>query len=114
MKTRICSECGCEFTTATAHGDFCSSPCRKSFNNRRALRGAELYDLFMALRYERELAAKLKVWKVICRLAAGYRADDIAERDGRKSWRSIRKVLERHVGTLATVISNTTWKRYNG
>ena len=33
---------------------FCSQSCRKSFNNRRATRGALLYDLCMKWRKDRE------------------------------------------------------------
>jgi len=33
---------------------FCSKPCRKSFNNRRATRGALLYDLCMKWRKDRK------------------------------------------------------------
>lgn len=104
LRARCCLECGSEFTTAVAHGDFCGAACRKAFNNRRMVRGAELYDLFMVLRYERKLATRLKVWKLICRMALGFRDEDRAERDSRKSWRPARKVLERHTYLHATNI----------
>ena len=33
---------------------FCSNPCQKAFNNRRATRGAILYDLCMKWRKDRQ------------------------------------------------------------
>ena len=67
--------------------DFCSSACRRSFNNRRALRGAELYDLVMTARFDRPLAKVLKVWGWIARLATSFRDEDRRDRGGRPSWR---------------------------
>jgi hypothetical protein len=111
IKVKACVECGCDFTPGAAHGDFCSSPCRKGFNNRRALRGAELYDLFMVLRYERDLAKKLHVWKILCRMAMGFRAEDQAQRDGRKSWRPARQVIDRRADLHATVVATNIMGR---
>jgi hypothetical protein len=50
------------------------------------VRGAELYDLFMGLRYERAAANEDKVWSAMTNLARAYRDADVALRDGRKSW----------------------------
>lgn len=86
-----CPECG---SAHTAKGAFCAEACRTVFNNRRKERGAELYDLFMAFRWERELAATLGIFQAICRLASNWRQEDRERRDGRKSWRHPRIVLE--------------------
>lgn len=108
---RTCSECGTEHLAAARHADFCTTECRKAFNNRRLVRGAELYDLVMVLRYERPIAKALKVWKLICRLAAVHRDEDVRQREGRHSWRPAKQVIERYPYLAATSISNTTWRR---
>jgi hypothetical protein len=91
---RTCVECGTPYGAAQAHGEFCGPACRKAFNNRRQLRGAELYDLVMAWRCERTLAASMKVLRAICRLAADFRAADRRERPGRRSWRHPRRIAD--------------------
>jgi hypothetical protein len=68
-------------------------------------RGAELYDLFMALRYDRPGCAGLGVWKALCRLAMLFREEDVADRAGRKSWRSPKHVLGRRTDIFATVVA---------
>ena len=107
---RTCSECGEPFQSTMAHADFCGAPCRKAWNNRRAVRGAEIYDLFMCIRHERGVARAVKAWNLICRLASMYRDEDHRERAGRKSWRSARDVLARRPYLRATV-SNISIKR---
>ena len=67
-------------------------------------RGAELYDLWMTLRYDRPLAQAYGVWKLLCRLAWQYRDEDNARRNGRKSWRSPRAILDRNPSLRATVV----------
>lgn len=99
-----CDECGEAFVSSRPHAEFCCNHCRRTFNNRRALRGAELYDLLMALRYDRETAKTLKVWRAFCRLAAMFRAEDKADREGRKSWRHPKKIIERRPYIVATVV----------
>lgn len=86
---RSCLECGASHGLAQ---DFCATACRMAFNNRRKARGAELYDLVMAWRFQRNLATGLKVLRAICRLASDFRAEDRAERAGRLSWRHPNKI----------------------
>lgn len=81
-----CRECGIEIPAGGKQKFFCTVKHRKMWNNRRAVRGAELYDLFMALRFDREDANKAQLWTVISNLARAYRDADKARRDGRKSW----------------------------
>lgn len=64
------------------------------FANRRASRGAELYDLFMASRFELEKSKDLKLWRMMNRMASGFREQDRRERDGRRSWMRPEQVLE--------------------
>lgn len=44
---RTCLECKGTFTSRQFTADFCRATCRRAFNNRRAQRGAALYDLLM-------------------------------------------------------------------
>jgi hypothetical protein len=100
-----CLECGEAFELKAEYQEFCSTACRKAFNNRRAVRGAEMYDLFMTLRYERTLAAKLKVWSLLCRMALGFREEDEKFRKGRRSWQPIARVLEKKPYLKVEVLS---------
>lgn len=90
-RVHACLECG---EQTWSKGDFCGPACRIDFNNRRKARGAELYDLYMAFRYERKLAVALGVWQAIARLAAKFRDEDRASRDSRRSWRNPGEVLD--------------------
>lgn len=88
-KIKPCLECGSEFQQFRAGEAFCTGSCRKVWNNRRAVRGAQLYDLFMNLRFNREEASDEQVWSAMTRLSAEFRANDVAERSGRRSFRTI-------------------------
>lgn len=95
-----CLECGAAHERA---GDFCCRACKDVWSNRCKARGAELYHLYMAHRFERPLAAKLGLFQAINRLASNWRAEDRARRDGRKSWRSPRAVMEERPYLKASV-----------
>jgi hypothetical protein len=81
-----CRECGTTFEAKRAHAAFCCTQCRKAWNNRRAIRGAEFYDFIMADQYEREFRSELELRAMVSRLARAYRDSDKALRAGRKSW----------------------------
>lgn len=83
-----CRECG-----SLADGQFCGPDCKITWNNRRRQRGAVLYDLFMAHRFERDASAKNNLWTLLCRQATDWRTEDLKERGGRRSWRRHEKVL---------------------
>lgn len=102
---RICGECGAAYTSASPTVEFCGEPCRKAFNNRRAVRGAEMYDLFMAMRFDRAAAKRLQVWRALCRMASHFHAEDARDRAARPSWRAPAKILERRPYLLATTIT---------
>lgn len=89
----VCRECGTGFDAYNRGNGFCSTACRKTFNNRRATRGAEIYDLFMATRFEREKSAALGLWTVLCFVASEHRQDDLDKRGGRNSWRPPEEIL---------------------
>ncbi len=99
-----CRECGATFSAQRQGREFCRAACRRAFYNRKALRGAQLYDLIMALRFERPRAEELGAWSLLCRLAASYKAADDRERAGRRSWDGIDKVRDRSTHLLATII----------
>lgn len=83
---RCCAECSEEFTTNRREAEFCGDKCRKAYNNRRAVRGAELYDLVMTMRFDRGHAKDEAVWSQICSLASAYNTSDKNLRGGRKSY----------------------------
>ncbi|WP_157182209.1 transcriptional regulator [Methylobacterium sp. WSM2598] len=90
---RTCLECGVAYETISRHSSFCSTGCRNDWNNRRLQRGAEIYDLWMAFRFQRPLARALNLLSCLNRLAHLYRQEDRAERAGRASWRAPEAVL---------------------
>ncbi len=110
QKNRVhgCAECGADASRAAS---FCGDACRHAFNNRRRVRGAEIYDLFMALRFERRLGTALGLFQAICRLASDFRAEDRASRDGRKSWRHPRTVLSERPHLKAVSTQDRTGRR---
>lgn len=89
--TRQCHECKEVINDQTGRRLFCGKSCRNAFMNRRRDRGAQLYDLFMPIRYERGLARRLNLWTKICRMAAIFKDED--DRAGRKSWPDPRRTL---------------------
>lgn len=101
---RACLDCGEAFASAITSAEFCGNACRMAFNNRRAKRGAEIYDLVMALRHDRATATLLKVWRLINRLASIYRDEDRAERAGRRSWRHPAEIIARRPYLKADVL----------
>lgn len=100
-----CLNCGKVFESLRPKGTViqCSPACRKEFNNRRMTRGAELYDLMMAVRYDRAEATESALWSKACALMAHYRADDDKARDSRRSWQSHKAVTERQPAVFAGV-----------
>lgn len=102
-RPRCCNECGDGYTPRRADEFYCSIPCRKAFENRRMVRGRDLYDLFMCLRYERGVARALGIWAIACRLAQGWREEDTRDRDGRKSWMPAKRVIDKMPVTMKEV-----------
>lgn len=80
---RQCLECGDAYQPRHPAQLFCCAAHGKAFNNRRAVRGAEIYDLFCALRNDRPEAKRLGVWTEMCRLELNWRDDD--QRAGRRT-----------------------------
>jgi hypothetical protein len=57
----------------------------------------------MAFRFERGLAKALKLMTVLSRMATHWRAEDKAQRNGRRSWNDAREILRRKVFLSADV-----------
>lgn len=106
-KSRECNECGSCYQPRRCDEFFCSTPCRKAFDNRAMVRGRELYHLFMVMRYERGTAKLLGIWAIMCRMATAWREEDNAERNGRKSWQAPKKVVSK---LPVTVTSKDVYK----
>lgn len=64
------------------------------WNNRRMQRGAELYDLFRALRRDRAAAKELRLWTQLCRLELAWQEEDQRERPGRPSYAPPSRALD--------------------
>lgn len=88
-----CRECQAEFEAKSASAEFCSGKCRNDYNNRRAVRGMILFDLFMEMRYRRAGAKGL--WSIMCRLAEEWREEDKAKRERFQSWKDPRDYIEK-------------------
>jgi hypothetical protein len=84
--TKPCAECGEPFQTNRRDAEFCGDAHRKAYNNRRAVRGAEMYDLMMTLRFERTHARDEQLWSHLCALASAYKTSDRNLRADRPSY----------------------------
>jgi hypothetical protein len=104
VKTFECLECGKAAISTAVNAEFCSSPCRKAWNNRRLTRGAELYDFMMVLRFDRGRAKALRLWTLMCRLVAIFREEDWNQRAGRRSWSPAEQVVEKKAFLHAIVV----------
>lgn len=104
-RSRCCNECGTTYQPGRADQFFCARKCRMDFENRRMLRGSEIYDLFMIMRYERGIARMRGVWAIACRLAQQWKAEDDEKRSGRASWTPVARALARYPVTMVTADS---------
>lgn len=100
-RLHTCRECGSELKSRRA--EFCGMECRISWRNRRSSRGAELYDLFMAMRYDRAAANEAGLWKIMCRMAQAWNDEDKSA--GRRTYFSPAESIERTVRYQATVVA---------
>ena len=67
-----------------------------AFHNRLRDRGAIVASLLMINRFERDLAKEKGVLTMLMRAASTFRQQDIRERGGRPSWRSLDDLLRDH------------------
>jgi predicted nucleic acid-binding Zn ribbon protein len=98
--TAGCLECGKPIGPSVRYEKkFCAHACGTVYNNRRKQRGAELYDIFMAMRFDRANAKDKGAWAVMCRMASQWKAEDDAA--GVRSFQPLNGVMEkllRYVG----------------
>lgn len=87
-----CLECGGSYKRRGHNGTFCGGSCRRVFNNRRALRGAVLYDLTMVARYTDDVtgAAAQNALERIEALMRSWEKED----GQRRRWKPARLVFE--------------------
>lgn len=97
-----CRECGERL--ADQRAGFCSKACRSRWHNRRAARGAKMYDLVMAIRFDREAAEAAGAWSLLCRMASHFRSLDERDRNGRPSWETLDQVKGRSARFSAKVV----------
>ena len=72
-----CNECAAEYIAQRAASRFCGTKCRKDYNNRRALRGAQLYDAMMGLRHDKKAARDAGLdYTAVCSLVKKYADED--------------------------------------
>lgn len=108
--TAACRECGKPVGPSVRfEKKFCCEPCRHSWTNRRKLRGAELYDLFMAMRYDRGTAKLFGVWAIMCRMASMWKEED--GRLGVKSYASLSDIQQEGRILKYTAVRNTISRR---
>lgn len=88
MKT--CLECGKEHRGRDYRSTFCAGTCRRVFNNRRATRGAALYDLTMIAEYSSEAAVQAVALERTKKLLAHWKKEDGA----RRRWKPTRVTFE--------------------
>ena len=89
LAKQTCLNCGIEFDKKPGkgrHAVFHATSCRKAWNNRRAVRGAELYDIWMLHRYDREAGKEANTLTIMANLARAYHDADEALREGRASY----------------------------
>jgi hypothetical protein len=84
--SHACIECQTPISARRGGKLFCSTVCRQTFNNRRMQRGSDLYDLFRALRRERDQAKALNLWTLMCRIEKQWQDEDDRTRPGRRSY----------------------------
>lgn len=107
---RPCRECGKPLSTdRKANTEFCGTPCRIAWRNRRMSRGADLYDAFMAMRFDRAAAKDKGLWALMCRMASTWNEEDKAA--GRQSYFPPDQTVSRNVHHNAVVVVKGRKKR---
>lgn len=77
-----CLECHGSFKSKHYSADFCGAACRATFNNRRARRGAVLYDLLMIEATDPEAFQRYRLDGAASAAIAAFKRED--EEAGRK------------------------------
>lgn len=99
-----CRECGHPFVAKRATKEFCGLACRRAYNNRKAVRGALIYDLLMTWRFDRSDGKDAAARALLGQAAALFKEEDNRERAGRRSWDDLPKWRERNTRIAAKVV----------
>lgn len=103
-KPRTCRECGKPLDPdRKANTEFCATACRIAWRNRRMSRGADLYDAFMAMRFDREAAKDKGLWALMCRMASNWNEED--KTAGRQSYFPPDETVMRNVQRQAVIVA---------
>src|SRR5260221_792847 len=105
-KFGFCRECGVRFQAHRPSREFCCTKCRQTFHNRAASRGAEIFHVLMAMRFDRAKATAAGAYKLLCRMAAAFKAEDHRAPPGRASWDDIERDKPRNDPLLATIVDD--------
>ncbi len=101
---RTCRECNTPLAaTRKENAEFCAVPCRIAWRNRRMSRGADLYDVFMALRFDRAVAYEKGLYALMCRMASTWNEEDKVS--GRQSYFPADETVIRNNHHNAVVVS---------
>lgn len=79
---KTCLECKGGFTSRQYTSEFCCGACRRTFNNRRARRGAVLYDLLMIEATDPDRFESLRLDGRVSAIIEAFKRED--EEAGRK------------------------------
>jgi hypothetical protein len=77
-------------------------------------RGADLFDVFMSIRFARSGAARAGAWTLLCRMAAAFRDEDRRHRAGRQSWDDIGRAKARNAHLASKVVGMNIAGRRGG
>jgi hypothetical protein len=97
-----CRECGALLQARRAGCEFCNAVCRQRFNNRRAVRGADLYDVVMSLRVDRGKSGA--ALSLLSKMVSNFRDIDRREREGRRSWLDLNTIISRNGHLRSAVV----------
>lgn len=101
-RARECLECGGDLSSRHHAVRYCTPAHRDAFNNRERARGAILYRLKMAERFERGHPEGKHLLSIMNRHCAQWRDHDFASRNGRRSWGDWVEYLEQNPWSLPT------------
>lgn len=92
MTKHTCLECSGPFESRQYSASFCSDACKRTFNNRRAKRGAILYDLVMIEACDPKAFETNKLETRVEELIARWREEDTAAKRSR-TWKRPHDVM---------------------
>lgn len=92
MAKHTCKECNGTFESRQYNASFCGDGCKRTFNNRRAQRGAILYDLVMIEACDPKAFEANKLANRRDELVQRWRAEDEAA-NRKRTWKRAYEVM---------------------